>query len=102
MDLYPEFHERVTNIHRLAALQGHLGWDQEVLMPAKGGEARGEMMAWLAGQRHETLTHERMGELLEELEPATLDADQRANVREMRRAYDQAVKLPKAFVEAFA
>ena len=102
MDLYQEFHERVTNIHRLAALQGHLGWDQEVLMPAKGGEARGEMMAWLAGQRHEALTHERMGELLEALETASLDADQRANVREMRRAYDQAVQLPKAFVEAFA
>ena len=37
----------------LSALQGHLGWDQEVLMPAKGASSRGEMMAWLAGKRHE-------------------------------------------------
>ena len=35
MEQYEEFIERVQDIHRLAALQGHLGWDQEVLMPAK-------------------------------------------------------------------
>ncbi|RJU89930.1 MAG: hypothetical protein DWC01_05900, partial [Candidatus Poseidoniales archaeon] len=46
MDLYDEFLNRVKDIHRLSAIQGHLGWDQEVLMPAKGAASRGEMMAW--------------------------------------------------------
>lgn len=71
-------------------------------MPTKGAASRGEMMAWLAGKRHEQLTDARMGELLDALEQASLDGDQTANVREMRRAYDQAVRLPKAFVESFA
>jgi carboxypeptidase Taq len=56
MDLYEEFLKRVQDIHRMQALQGHLGWDQEVLMPSKGAASRGEMMAWLAGQRHQLLT----------------------------------------------
>ena len=102
MEAYDEFIQRVKDIHRLGALQGHLGWDQEVLMPTKGAASRGEMMAWLAGKRHEQLTDGRMGELLDLLESTTLDADQAANVREMRRSYDQAVCLPKAFVESFA
>lgn len=102
MEAYEEFIQRVQDIHRLGALQGHLGWDQEVLMPAKGAASRGEMMAWLAGKRHEQLTDQRMGELLDRLETTQLDQDQAANVREMRRSYDQAVRLPKAFVESFA
>ena len=102
MEPYDEFLQRVQDIHRLGALQGHLGWDQEVLMPAKGASSRGEMMAWLAGKRHEQLTDSRMGELLGELEGKNLNEDQRANVREMRRTYDQAVRLPKSFVETFA
>ena len=59
MEPYDEFLQRVQDIHRLGALQGHLGWDQEVLMPAKGAASRGEMMAWLAGKRHEQLTDPR-------------------------------------------
>jgi carboxypeptidase Taq len=102
MDLYEEFLKRVQDIHRLGALQGHLGWDQEVLMPAKGAHSRGEMMAWLAGQRHQQLTDSRMDELLTALETLSLDADQAANVREMRRMHDQAACLPQAFVETFA
>ena len=101
MEAYEEFLQRVQDIHRLSALQGHLGWDQEVLMPSKGSSSRGEMMAWLAGKRHEQLTDARMGELLTSLEKEALDPDQAANVREMRRTYDQSVRLPKTFVESF-
>ena len=36
MQTYAVFIERVKDIHRLGALQGHLGWDQETIMPAKG------------------------------------------------------------------
>jgi len=102
MAAYEEFLQRVQDIHRLGALQGHLGWDQEVLMPAKGASARGEMMAWLAGQRHQQLTDEGLGELITALENASLNEDQQANVREMRRMHDQAIRLPTSFVETFA
>ena len=48
----------------------------------------------VGGEAHEQVTDSRMGELLDLLESSTLDADQSANVREMRRTYDQAVRLP--------
>lgn len=102
MDLYVEFLNRVKDIHRLSALQGHLGWDQEVLMPAKGAASRGEMMAWLAGQQHQRLVDPRMGELLQDLASIELDEDQIANVREMSRSHQQAACLPQSFVESFA
>ena len=96
MQAYDDFLDRVRDIHRIGALQGHLGWDQDVLMPPKGGAARSEMMAWLAGQRHQRLTDPAMGTLLDELEHTSLEVDAQANVREIRRAYTKACCLPSA------
>ena len=50
-----QFITRVNDLYRFEAIQGHLGWDQETIMPAKGAQARGETLAWLAGQRHSRL-----------------------------------------------
>ena len=49
---YDLFIERVKDIHKIGAIQGHLGWDQETIMPAKGGKARSEIMSWLAKEQH--------------------------------------------------
>ena len=46
------FLNRVQDIHRIGSIQGHLGWDQETLMPEKGAKSRGEIMAWLAAFHH--------------------------------------------------
>jgi carboxypeptidase Taq len=103
MQTYSVFIERVKDIHRLGALQGHLGWDQETIMPIKGSDARSDILSWLAAERHNRLIDPKMGQLLDILEQDnTLNDDHRANVREMRRAYDKAVKLPSEFVAAFA
>ena len=89
---------RVNDLYRFEAIQGHLGWDQETIMPAKGAKARGEILAWLAGQRHNRLIDPELGELISKLEGGDYDAFFTANVREMRRKYDEAVKLPTEFV----
>ena len=103
MQTYDVFIERVKDIHRLGALQGHLGWDQETIMPSKGSESRSDILSWLAAERHNRLIDPAMGQMLTSLEQAGgLDDDQNANVREMRRSYDKAVKLPSDFVAAFA
>ena len=96
-----EFMTRVTDLYRFEAIQGHLGWDQETIMPAKGAKARGEILAWLAGQRHSRLIDEEMGELLSSLEGGDHDDYFNANLKEMRRKYDEAVKLPTEFVSEF-
>lgn len=50
-----DFISRVNDLYRFEAIQGHLGWDQETIMPAKGAKSRGEILAWLAAQRHNRL-----------------------------------------------
>ena len=101
MDGKEEFLNMVRDMHRLTSLQGHLGWDQETKMPPKGAAARGDILAWLASEAHGRLTDARMGELLEKLEGSSLDDDLGANVREMRRKYDEAVKIPSEFIHEF-
>ena len=40
-----KFMSRVNDLYRFEAIQGHLGWDQETIMPPKGAKARGEILA---------------------------------------------------------
>ena len=96
-----EFMKRVNDLYRLSALLGHLGWDQKTFMPAKGAESRGEMMAWLAAERHSRLCDPEFANLLSELETRNIDNDLVPNVKEMRRQYDKAIKLPSTFVSQF-
>ena len=96
-----QFMTRVTDLYKFEAIQGHLGWDQETIMPAKGAKARGEILAWLAGQRHSRLIDDEMGDLISTLENGEHDDYFSANLKEMRRKYDEAVKLPTEFVSQF-
>ena len=103
MASYATFIERVKDIHKIGAIQGHLGWDQETIMPAKGSKARSEIMSWLAKEQHSRITNSEFAKMIDTLESDnSLDDDQRANVREVRRRYDKAVKLLSEFVAEFA
>ena len=103
MSTYDEFINAVKDIHRLQALQGHLGWDRETIMPEKGASSRADMLSWLAKEAHGRLVSSDLGRMISELEDADdLDEDQRANVREMRRSHDKAIKLPEQFVADYA
>ena len=103
MSTYDEFIVAVKDIHRLQALQGHLGWDRETIMPEKGAAARADMLSWLAKEAHGRLVSPQLGRMIDDLATLdTLDEDEQANVREMRRAHDKAVKLPEQFVADYA
>ena len=56
MASYDDFIERVKEIHKIGAIQGHLGWDQETIMPPKGAKSRSEILSWLAKEAHSKLT----------------------------------------------
>ena len=72
-------------------------------MPEKGATARADMLSWLAKEAHARLINPRLGAMLDALEAeAGLDVDQQANVREMRRSYEKAIKLPEQFVADYA
>jgi len=100
----------LLKLTREAALLGScgslLGWDERTGLPPKGAEFRGDQMALLARLGHEMSTAPKISDLLGELEVAGWkthdDPVVAGNVREIRRGYDRAVKLPKELVEEMA
>src|SRR3954468_10255054 len=103
---YADLIRRVRDAGVLASCAGLLGWDERTYMPRAGAAHRGEQMALLARLGHEMLTDPRVGERRAAVEGGPLvadpEADAAANVREIRRNYDRATKLPKELVEEIA
>ncbi len=106
MTAYDELLRRYKEYSLLGSCASVLGWDERTYMPHQGSAQRAEQMALLARLSHEMLTAPEIGQLLNEAEQSDLLKDahgvEAANVREIRRAYDRAVKLPKALVEEMA
>ena len=67
-------------------------------MPPKGVGHRAEMLSYLAQEMHRKSTDPRIGELLAAAEQGQCLPAQAANLREWRRAYDQATRLPADLV----
>lgn len=102
---YTQLLGELREIAVLSSAGATLGWDQETMMPPNGAALRGEQTALLEGIVHERRTSARMGDLLAACEAdASLQADPlaAANLREIRRDYDRATKLPNALVREFA
>ena len=99
---YADLIRRVQQAGVLASCAGLLGWDERTYMPRAGAGHRGEQMALLARLGHEMVTDPRVGEALTVIEASKPDSDAAANVREIRRTYDRATKLPKELVEELA
>ena len=76
----------------LAAIAGRLGWDQETMMPEGSARQRGEEMAAMETVLHARRSDPRVGDWLEMAEAP--DAAGKAQMREIRRAYDRAAKVP--------
>jgi len=102
MSAYEKFITRIRELKTLESVAAVLEWDQETLMPEKGGRLRAEQLAMLSTRSHELLTDPALGELLDTLKSQTLDDVPAANVREMRRAYNRATRLPARLVEELA
>lgn len=78
-------------------------WDQEVMMPPKGGPARASSLATLQAIAHSRLVEPEVGALLEELSgDDSLDQPQAASVRILKREYDKATKVPESLVREIA
>ena len=98
-DTYQEFLATVKRISNVGSAQGILSWDQEVMMPDEGTQARSQQLSTLSALSHELLTGEEMVEYLDELDDADLDAEQQAVVREVRRKHERAARVPTDLVE---
>jgi carboxypeptidase Taq len=99
----------IAHAQEVAVLQSCasvLSWDQQTYMPKGGAAFRGEQLALLAKLTHQKQTDPRFGERLAAVESSDLvrdpDSIEAANVRELRRTYDRATKLPERLVEELA
>ena len=97
---YEELQSRNARLHRLAHLQAICAWDRAANMPAKGHESRSLALAEVDGLLHELATDPAWVPLLARVEQEPLDDEQRANLRETRRAWSAANALPQDLVEA--
>jgi carboxypeptidase Taq len=101
-DAYQEFIRLVREIGQLDTIAQLLDWDSETCMPANGLAVRADQLALMATLAHERRSSPRMGELLSQLDGSALDPIQATNVRETRRLYDRAVKIPGELVRQIA
>jgi carboxypeptidase Taq len=105
-EAYAELIRRERETAILASCASLLEWDHQTYMPPKGGGHRAEQLALLAGLTHQQATAPVIAELLAAVETSPLVADPAGeaavNVREIRREYDRACRVPQALVEELA
>lgn len=85
----------------LSSVGNVIGWDQETMMPAKGAALRAEQREAISSLAHERRTSRKLGDMIAAAEAfASKNGDPRtrANLREIRRDYDKATRLPAALV----
>ncbi len=102
---YGELMRLLHGAATLGSISALLSWDQETDMPPRAAGGRASQLSAMAGLAHERRTDERIGALLGECEQdAALTGDEiaSANLREIRRDYDRARKLPGSLVSELA
>ena len=86
--------ERTAELADLGALEMLATWDQLVMMPSEGANARAHQLGTLARIAHERATAPEVGEWLQELEAVELDELHRDLVRISRRDWERASRVP--------
>ena len=86
----------------LGQVSGRLGWDQETMMPSGSSAQRGEEMAALEGVLHARRSDPRVGDWLAACDGQGFDRVTQAQLREIKTAYERAVKVPGDLAEAIA
>ena len=95
-----------SELYILRTTASLLGWDEQTQLQDKGTPYRADQLAYFGKLTHEKFTRPEVGEWIDTVEASDLvsdpESDIAANVRELRRAYDRATKVPAALVEAMA
>jgi carboxypeptidase Taq len=86
---------QLADLHHLAALGR---WDQQTMMPPRGGAGRAESLATIERISHELMVDDETGRLIEaaagELDGAGLESDDVCLVRLVRKRWDKARRVP--------
>ena len=87
---YQKLEQHQQQLHRFSHLSAICGWDQAAMMPEGGNEARAEAMAELGLLIHHKRTAPELGDWIAKAESEPLDELQRANLREIKRHWQDA------------
>ncbi|KAE9628475.1 carboxypeptidase M32 [Parasedimentitalea maritima] len=84
----------------LGQIAGRLGWDQETMMPRGAASQRGDEMAALEAVLHARRMAPQVGDWLEQAKAS--DDSGVAQLREIRRSYERAKKVPADLAKKLA
>ncbi len=87
---------KITNIQEASEI---LHWDQEVMMPEKGVEARQQQLSTLSGLSHQILVSDELKQILEKINPSKLDEGGKSSYREVKRDHDRSSSIDQELIE---
>ena len=103
MNAMKELRENFTEIMRLSYIGSLLAWDQQVSMPKGSVKGRAEQMALMQNLIHSRVKSDKTGKLIKNAEKLdNLSETDLAMIREARREYDHATKIPDELVAEIA
>ncbi|NRB35878.1 MAG: carboxypeptidase M32 [Rhodobacteraceae bacterium] len=100
MSAYDDLMAYERDTQALGQVAGRLGWDQETVMPRGAAPQRADEMAALEGVLHARRSSSQVGDWLAAAQAP--DATGAAMLREIRRSYDRATKVPAELARALA
>ncbi len=89
-------------IYALRSAAALLGWDQEVMMPSRGGESRAEALASISKVIQEKYCAPQLGEAISACEAQDESPEQAAVVQALKRDREKLQKIPPSLTEAIA
>src|SRR5215469_11896787 len=100
---YLKLCERSREVYLIRSIAAVLTWDLETYIPSKAVEYRADQLGYLEAKAHTLFTDTSVGDWLAAAEQYGFnpDSEEYANVREWRRSYDRATKIPVSLVEEF-
>ena len=98
MEMDEEFIQYVERVENLNEIIGILHWDQEVMMPIDGINARAMQISTLSSMRHELIVDGRLGELIKK-EAGRKNEEEKAIHREIKRLHERASLVPAELVK---
>jgi len=98
-EAYDELLSEIEQVNAVDSATEILSWDQQVMMPEGGTPARSKQLSTLSSLSHDLLVDGPVGDLLDRLEDESLTDEQAAVVREVRRQYVRAERVPSDLVE---
>lgn len=102
MTAYDDLMEFTRDTQALGQVAGRLGWDQETMMPRGAAGQRSDEMAAMESMLHARRVDPRVGDWLERIDVAKLDAVGKANIRHIRRSFERTSKVPAALATRLA